>query len=420
MVRQFIVWLHRWVGLAMTGFLIIVSLTGSLLAFNVELERLFAPQLFATLQPDKRPLDLATLAGRAQDLVPSGRVGSVLYAEPDQVLVTFLTQAVATGAPPSYFGNMQLFLDPWTGKELGRRNRGDISEGMINFMPFVYKLHWTLTFGALGSTVLGIIAIAWSVDCFIGFYLTLPVSFSGFFRRWRSAWTLKRGASFYRLNFDLHRASGLWLWPLLFIFAWSSVMFNYRLVYEWVTQAVFDYRSPKAELMTLGRHTNQSPHLDWPAAQMIGEKLINEQALQRDFKVEHALGLSYSPMAGIYVYEVRSSRDVFERSPKGGSTQIMFDGDDGSFVRLRLPTGEHTGNTAESWLYALHLARVFGMPYRILVCILGLVVTALSGTGVYIWWKKRAARRARDHRAMKANGSSQVDFEAISLSKERE
>ena len=41
------VWLHRWVGLAMAGFLVVVGLTGSLLAFDHELERVFAPQLFA-------------------------------------------------------------------------------------------------------------------------------------------------------------------------------------------------------------------------------------------------------------------------------------------------------------------------------------------------------------------------------------
>lgn len=30
----------------------------------------------------------------------------------------------------------------------------------------------------------------------------------------------------YKLNFDLHRAGGLWLWAMLFILAWSSVAFN--------------------------------------------------------------------------------------------------------------------------------------------------------------------------------------------------
>jgi len=34
----------------------------------------------------------------------------------------------------------------------------------------------------------------------------------------------------------------------------------------------------------------------------------------------------------------------------------------------------------------------FPAPDRIFVCGMGLVVAMLSVTGVYIWWKKRAAR----------------------------
>ena len=64
-------------------------------------------------------------------------------------------------------------------------------------------------------------------------------------------------------------------------------------------------------------------------------------------------------------------------------------------ISLDLPTGEHSGNTVTYWLRALHMADVFGLPYRIFVCVLGLIITMLSVTGVYIWWKKRKARLHR-------------------------
>lgn len=419
MIRHCLVWMHRWVGLLMTGFLVVVALTGSLLAFNAELERVFAPQLFATPRLGVAPLDLATLAEHAQALVPEARVGHVLYAEPDQVLVTFVPRAANGSGQTSYFGVLQLFLNPWTGEELGRRRRGDLSEGWINFMPFIYKLHWTLTFDRLGSTILGIVAVAWSIDCFVGFYLTLPISLRGFLRRWKSAWIIKRRAGLYRLNFDLHRASGLWLWPLLFIFAWSSVMFNIRPVYEWVTKAVFDYQAPREMFASMSMRANETPRLDWRAGLATGERLATELAAKSGFVVEAPLGLGYNPTIGAYVYEVRSSRDVFERSPKGGSAQIIFDGDAGALVRLHLPTGQHAGNTVESWLYALHMARVFGMPFRLLVCGLGFMITMLSVTGVYIWWKKRRARRrsmARAQEASHMNDASDI-FDADAVSK---
>ena len=68
-----------------------------------------------------------------------------------------------------------------------------------------------------------------------------------------------------------------------------------------------------------------------------------------------------------------------------------------------MPTGQHSGNTISAWLYALHMGDVFGLPYRIFVCVLGLVIAMLSVTGVYIWWKKRKARvRAASQRGPSA------------------
>jgi uncharacterized iron-regulated membrane protein len=41
------------------------------------------------------------------------------------------------------------------------------------------------------------------------------------------------------------------------------------------------------------------------------------------------------------------------------------------------------------------------MPYQIFVCVLGLVITLLSVTGVYISWKKSRARKfSKAHRSM--------------------
>ena len=55
---------------------------------------------------------------------------------------------------------------------------------------------------------------------------------------------------------------------------------------------------------------------------------------------------------------------------------------------------------------------MFGLPYRILVCALGLVVAMLSGTGVYIWWKKRKARKFSAARASFALGRRAATMEA--------
>ncbi|HXK11435.1 MAG TPA: PepSY-associated TM helix domain-containing protein [Vicinamibacteria bacterium] len=390
--RAFWVWLHRWCGLVMAGFLTVAGLTGSLLAFNFELERAFAPQLFAKAPPNPQPLDFATLADRAQALVPEARVDWVGYTDVGQVRVDFTAGTNPATGRPYDLGFDEFFIDPWTGRELGRRMAGDLRAGAVNVMPFIYRLHWTLLGGDTGQWIMGLVALVWTLDCVNGFYLTLPVRFRGFWRKWRLAWAIERRASRFRLNFDLHRASGLWLWPLLFMFAWSSVMMNIRPVYERVMRVLFDYRSPDETYGPMGVGT-EAPRLDWHQALAAGERLMAEQSRLHGFRVGEPLALMYLPWAGTYVYEVRGSRDLFERAPKGGGTAVMFDGRSGAFRMLDQPTGEHAGNTVESWLYALHMARVFGRPYQVLVCVLGLLTAVLSWTGVYVWSVKREARR---------------------------
>jgi uncharacterized iron-regulated membrane protein len=398
--RAFFVWLHRWAGLAMAGFLVVVGLTGSLLAFNMELERVFAPQLFAKARPGADILGLATLAERGEPLVPRGRLVSVSYTQPDQARLWFEPRDDPATGKPYDLGFTDFFVDPWTGAELGRRRNADLSEGWINAMPFIYDLHWRLALGDLGQWTLGILALVWTIDCFVAFYLTLPQSTAGFWGKWRPAWTVKRNARFFRLNFDLHRASGLWLWALLLVFAWSSVMMDMRRpVYEWVMSSLFDFKSRIDDFDLLPKREPHKPGLGWRAAEEAGRRLLGEQGAKRGFAVLQPLNLTYFHDTNVYFYEARGSRDVVDPARYGGGASVIYDGDTGELIALAESSGQRLGNLVENWLYALHMGQVFGLPYRILVCILGLAVALLSFTGVYIWWKKRSARVASRKRS---------------------
>lgn len=46
--------------------------------------------------------------------------------------------------------------------------------------------------------------------------------------------------------------------------------------------------------------------------------------------------------------------------------------------------------------FPLHSGCILGLPGRILVSIMGLLVAMLSLTGIVIWLKKRAARQAAE------------------------
>lgn len=52
------------------------------------------------------------------------------------------------------------------------------------------------------------------------------------------------------------------------------------------------------------------------------------------------------------------------------------------------------GQTLTTWIYQLHFGAVgiLGLVYRVFVCVLGVAIAALSATGVWVWWVKRAKR----------------------------
>ena len=207
---------------------------------------------------------------------------------------------------------------------------------------------------------------------------------------------IRAGASTFRLNFDLHRAGGLWLWFALLIFAWSGVYMNLNDVYAGATRLALDYVQPVWARPAPLRPPDPRKPLDWDAAEAAARGLMDGEARKFGFRVGRATTFYFMRDRGLYEYSVRSSRDIGER---GGRTTIDFDAYTGALSAEEIPTGSRSGVTLTTWLVELHMANLFGLPYRIFVSALGLGVATLSITGVYVWWKKRRGARSRPRRA---------------------
>lgn len=380
---------HRYVGLVMAAFLITAGLTGSVIAFDSELERLINPQWFrvAPATPGDQPLDPFELTDLVQKQFPEEPLNNVgLHLEPG-------------GSATFYVADREVFVDPYTGKVLGSRKWGDITEGIHNLVTFLYRLHFTLALGDVGMFVFGCVSLLWTIDCFVGAYLTLPQraprggrrSTAGWLKSWLPMWLLKTNKLF-SLVFTWHRASGLWVWLMLLIFAWSGVALNLGEVYEPVMNAILGPEPPHEELPKLAE-PRTAPTLSHRKALEVGRRLLREEAATRGFEVLVEHYLAYEPDFGCYVFGVESSLDI---APRLANTSLVFDGDTGARIKFNAPTGEHHASTFRSWIIALHFGevRAGGLPYRIFVSSMGLVVALLSISGVWIWWVKRKKRAA--------------------------
>jgi uncharacterized iron-regulated membrane protein len=405
--------LHRWLGLGIASFLFVSGLTGAVISWDHELDDLLNAHL-TTAQTAGPPIPVLELVRQVETRDPRVRVVSFpLAVEPGESLSMFVQPRVdPTTGRLHHLGYNQVFVDPPSGRELGRREWGAAwpitSENVVSFL---YKLHYSLHLPEMwgidlwGRWLLGGIALIWTIDCFIGFYLTLPARHApnpaqpaavqrvlqrGWWTRWRPAWRIKMSGSRYRIAFDIHRAFGLWLWALIFVLAFTAFSLNlYREIF-YPLMSMVSQVTPNlfAERAAADKHEPIEPVIGY--AEVVDR--ARSEGTRRGWD-QPVGGLFYTQ--GFGIYGARFFRPGEDHGAAGvGPAILYFDGRDGRVLGERRPW---KGTMADIFLQAqfpIHSGRILGLPGRILVSVMGLVVATLSMTGVAIWYRKRRARLA--------------------------
>jgi uncharacterized iron-regulated membrane protein len=391
-IRPFWLKVHRWLGLALAAFIVVAGITGSALAFHDDLDAWLNPHLFR-VEPRGERLSPLQLRERAEQLVPQASVNSApLAGGPEDAVEFHLGKKTdpATGEPYPLTAN-QLYLDPYTGEELGRRMGNALGLDREHFMNTVFRLHRYLFMGDAGSIILSVVAITWVVSTVVGFYLTLPPAGRRTFKGWKPSWKVQWKAPLPKFSFDLHRAGGLWLWILLFISALGAVRVTLGDV--GVLDKVLAVVAPPYDAgPAIEPHAKaiETPTLSWEEALTLGRRLMTERAASEGIRVHGEASLSLDREIGMYVYSVSSSEDAFA----SGETELYFSAVDGAVADLVHPN-RAAGSAISSWLGALHRARIDSVAYKWLVTFTGLVATMLAITGFIVWNKRRRPAAAR-------------------------
>jgi len=386
-LRALAVPLHRYVGLVLAGFLILSGLTGSILVFQREIDAAINPQLW-TVTGDGPRLTPDAIAARISAWDPRVRARWI-PVEPGKAPDVWVDPKIdpASGTPFVVPFN-QVFVDPVSGAIRGERLYGGWWPTRATLIPFIDMFHRNLTLpGLWGTWLMGGVALLWAFDCFVGAWLTLPRG-RPFLKKWAPAWTIKAGAAPMRLNFDLHRAAGLWLWGVLLILAVSGVSFNLeRQVFEPVVSMV----SPVTE------SAFESRPMDYgrPATPAFGFDAAIDRARAAGGIPE---GVAASGL--FYAAELDGYGVAFGDAYAGlGPTWVYIDGADGHLIEVTRPTGGTGGDVFARAQLPLHSGQILGLPTRLVVFFAGIAVAGLSVTGVLIWWQRRRARRRRGSRS---------------------
>ena len=390
-MRALLLVAHRWAGLTITLALVVTGLTGAILPFQREIGHWVASDIWHVAPPSPgTPLLSGVELMRRVEAQTGGMVRYMpLVLDPDQAQAVFVSPR-PDGEPLGY---SEVFADPYTGAIRARVRYGDLRDGAINLMPFLISFHYSLAAGPTGRLVLGAAALIWCGVCVLGFFLSLPRRRAGAglrdgLRRWWPAWRVRAGQGPVVATYDFHRASGLWLWPAMLVFAWSAVAFNLDEVHQPV-QRFFGaeglYRPVANPAPAQG--AAMAPE----QAVAVGGRLMAEQAGQHGFAVHAPGALSFNDAAQAIGYYARTSLDG---STEQASTVVWFDQASGKFLEFRPPYGTTRADALDKGVRMLHTAALFGWPYKLFVSAFGLLTAGMAIAG-FTLWARRLGRRQR-------------------------
>ncbi|MFP6847690.1 MAG: PepSY-associated TM helix domain-containing protein [Pseudomonas sp.] len=388
-MRTSLVLLHRWFGLFIALFLFVSGLTGAVISWDHEVDEWLNPQLFEARSegPAQTP---EALAAQLEARDPRLQVGFMpLYTEPGHAFGVTVNPRIDPTTGKAYTLDFnQIALDPVTGEEQGKRMWGAVSLSRENLMPFLYKLHYSLHipdgFGIeLGILLFGIVAIVWTLDAFIALWLSFPS-----WRAWRKSFAFRWKQGGYKLNFDLHRSGGVWVWGLLLILAVTSVSMNLNVQ---VTRPLVELFSPLTPSPFASRTPVSLDQQKQPGISRAEAVTLATAEATRLGLANPAGGVFYSPEFDVYGVGFYTAEN--DHGDGGlGNPWLYLDGQTGAMAGNQIPGTGSAGDIFMQAQFPLHSGRIIGMPGRILVSLLGLVVAMLSLTGVVIWAKKRRSR----------------------------
>ena len=403
----------------MAAFLIMAGITGALLAFHDELDDIFNQRLAYVDNQTTPQLPIASLHDKVISAYPEYKFSSMPTTIEHGRSAVFMVDKERNKGKKSQSRSLskasfqEVYVNPYTADIIGTRNKDEWA--WQNAMWKVFWLHRELLLGDIGKLILGIIALVWTLNCFIGFYLTFPRAVkkppisrqefakkrASLLNRWLPAWKIRTKTNTFKLNYDLHHAFGLWLWLMLFVIAWSSVGFNLQQVYKPVMQAVVgleerEGKENKADKSSeIVRSGTGTANLVYKANSIdYLSKQATIAAQKNGLTVQQVLGIRWVEEDNQWQLRFKTNQDI---GKKGGASSITVNAGDGSIEKVNFGYQNTSfGNKVDQWLSTLHMGHISQgsghLAYQIFLALIGFAVAILSGTGVYLWWKGRQQR----------------------------
>lgn len=356
--RRLVVKLHLYTGLFVGLLLGVTGLSGSVLVFREELEALAHPHLRVSGGAGER-VGLEDVVATVQRAYPAERPFAVRMPRAPQE-----TYLVKLNSAHDRF----VYVDPYSGRILGAHRQRETVLGWLAL------LHTELLAGEAGETVVG-----------VGGLLLLGLGATGLVVWWPRNGKLSQGfkvhwsAHWKRLNFDLHRATGIY--AVLFLSVTAA------------TGAAFVFNASAIDLvdaLTASAPRPPAPRVEsTPSGTAVRTLDTLLHAADRALPLPTTwVSLPQTPSAPLVVRKKRPD----EAHPNGRNF-VYLDPRSGAVLQVERDLSAPRGARVFNTFYPLHVGAIAGRPTRVVQAAVGVAPLVLLLTGLAMWANRRKRKR---------------------------
>jgi len=353
-LRKGLVKLHLWTGLLIGIVLIIVSLTGSLLVFYFELDALAnADLLTINIPANPAKVPLQQVKETVQQTYPNYKLDRLdMPKHPNQAYKIRMVVAKDSW--------IWIYVNPYTGEITGTR------ESVKSWLWWLLHLHIYLQLGETGLVINGIMAMLIVVMSITGLVIWWPGAKeikSGFMVKWNTSWK--------RVNWELHKVTGILSLIFLILIGITGVYFAFPEPFEkfvyWSTNSTKETIKPKS------------------TPQQTSKALTLDETLK-------AADMAIAKDKTSVVYFARNAEATIAiyKTPldKYGWSIVYADQYSGQLLKAEDVRNNSLGKRVMNLMGPIHFGTWGGIWSQILWVIFGLTPPFLFITGFLMWWNR--------------------------------
>lgn len=207
-LRKALFQIHLWSGLILALYVLVMSVTGTVLIYRRELAKAFSTQPHVIAGPGPR-MTIAELTEVARRTHPGYEVNRVFQSRnPDQPTEIWLDRGST---------KIQRLFNPYTGADLGN----SLNVG-FRLVLWLVDLHDNLLSGRTGHLTNAVGGVCVTAICLSGIVIWWPGV-----KKWRRSLTIDWKSNLRSFNWSLHSALGFWSFAFIFMWGISGIYLSW-------------------------------------------------------------------------------------------------------------------------------------------------------------------------------------------------